>query len=98
MQRARETAGRIAVAALVAAVVSLGLSVLAAFFIAGESGRATSSQTTNVLVYLGYWPSEAMGFMNDNICSPRQLIANSSGWAALVVLFSLIDSRFREHI
>ena len=37
-----------------------------------------------------------MGFMNDNICSPRQLIANSAGWAALGALLSLIDLRLRS--
>jgi len=92
----REMAGRISMHALVAAVVSLGLSVIAAFFVAGESGRATSSQATNILVYLGYCPSVTMGFMNDNICSLRQLIANSSGWAVVVVLVSLIDLRFED--
>jgi hypothetical protein len=89
-------AGRIAMRALVSAIISLGLSVIAAVFVAVESGRATSSPATNLVVYLGYWPSVAMGFMNDNICSLRQLIANSSGWAVIVVLVSLIDLRFKD--
>jgi hypothetical protein len=93
-----EMAGRIAMRALVSAIISLGLSVTAAFFVAGESGRSTSSQATNILVYLGYWPSLTMGFMNDNICSLRQLIANSSGWSVVVVLVSLIDLRFSDRI
>ena len=95
-RRTLEMAGRIAMRALVSAIISLGFSVIAVFSVAVESGRATSSQATNVLVYLGYWPSFAMGFMNDNICSLRQLIANSSGWAVVVVLISLIDIRFRD--
>ena len=89
LDKTREIVGRIVVIATGSAIVSLGLSVIAALLIAGESGRATASQATNVLVYLGYWPSLIMGFMKDNICSPRQLIANSAGWAALVVFVSL---------
>jgi hypothetical protein len=93
---AREMAGRIAIIALGSAFVSLGLRVIAALCIAAESGRATASLATNIVVYLSYWPSMTVGFMHDNICSARQLIANSAGWAVLGVLVSLIDLRFRD--
>jgi hypothetical protein len=92
----RAMVGRVAIVALGSAIVSLGLSVIVAIFVAVESGRAMSSPATNILVYLGFWPSITMGFMNDNICSLRQLIVNSTGWAVLSVLVSLIDLRFRD--
>jgi hypothetical protein len=92
----REIARRMAAVALGFAIVSLGLSVIAALLIAGESGRATASLATNIVMYLSYWPSMIMGFMNDNISSPRQLIANSTGWAVLGMLASLVDFRLRS--
>jgi hypothetical protein len=94
-ERYRVVARRIAVG-LGSAVVSVGLSLIATLFVLAASG-SVASQAATVMVYLAFWPSAAVGFMNDNICSPRQLIANSTGWAVFVVLVvSLVDLYFRD--
>ena len=94
--RYREIAVRMAVVGLGSGVVSVGLSLMTVFFLLIARGRVASEATTAVL-YLAFWPSMALGFMTDNICSPRQLIANSTGWAVLVLLVvSLVDLRLRD--
>ena len=90
MEQAKWTAA----VAFAFAIGSVGLSILAAVFVVSETGLPASSISTDVFMYLAYWPSMIVGFMGDvHIATLRQLLANSTGWAIVGAVLSILDFR-----